>query len=59
VYVNAGGTYIGPSGKVVVRVGSDFVGTGNFTAKAGDMYLSASSVSVGLKGAMLVKSVLR
>lgn len=59
VYVNSGGTYLGPRGKVVVKVGSDFVGTTGFTAKAGDMYLSASSVSVGLKGAMLVKSVLK
>lgn len=59
VYVNSGGTYLGPRGKVVVKVGSDFVGTTGFTARAGDMYLSASSVSVGLRGAMLVKSVLK
>jgi hypothetical protein len=58
-YVNAGGTYLGPRGSVSVKVGQDFVGTSGFTAKAGDMYLSASSVSVGLKGAAFIKSVLK
>lgn len=58
-YVNAGGTYLGPRGSVAVKVGQDFVGTSGFTAKAGNMYLSASSVSVGLKGATFIKSVLK
>lgn len=59
VYVNTGGTYLGPKGSVDVKVGQDFVGTSGFAARAGDTYVGSFGASIDSGGTTFIQSVLK